>query len=858
MRNKTRKYTWLASAVVAFAIVAALAAFIVVASTPGDAIAHSPGTDHTDDCVDDGSNLTPADVHDAIAGNQTNADGTQHSCANPGTEDTTDPVDPMPMSGDGIVSSSTSGGAGVKLTLTIESPGTLRSGSSIELYLEDDFQVPDDIESDDVYFIGESVGRVYVTDPIEIDDDDHFGGDDDWSIQVFVPDMNPDNEAGFDTWSASESADLQLVFTKSAGIKNPTEAGTHSVGYKVLQPGDDSNKSAGIVSVGTVPTYAKISLSDEEDVRGKEITVTGSGFNNGTGAEVYVYGPDQGYDGGSTKPTCREIVAKGTSLGTALVGSDDKFAVTFNVHQDDFAPGNVNHICAVDSEAGAPRFASRVLTPAADSGTDNAEVDTFELSPKIDLDPASGSYGDEITVKARDFDGQLTSITLGPLMKWTNDGDNSNDDFSVDRDGSEYTFELPGGLDERTQIAAVGKDGEGNNETERAYLTIEASNLTLSSSEVAANESIIIEGRGFDDEAEIPLSQITIDGEPLDVETAGTDSCENSSGQCIQIDSNGQFVVEARVWTDLQRSATSGNPALDADTYTIEVVDSTGFEGEADITILDPTVSVSPDTAGPRDYITVSGENWPVSNEDDDFEVDIEVDGRSRSATIDSSGRFRYEYRLSSGIALGEEHDVTVSFVGYGGDFDEEASFSTPDAGISVMPGAASPGDTISVELLGMPVFQVVSEVRIAGGNRLGGQVVNTDRDGNATVTNILVPAADPGHYSVRVTVGSETAVGQLEILDDSVVTGTATELPGAVSDLGDNLEAIFHFNNTSKAWTFYDPRPEFADLNTLDQLVSGQPYWVLVKDNQEDVDWNGRLVNFTCAAGDCWNLEIW
>ena len=80
-------------------------------------------------------------------------------------------------------------------------------------------------------------------------------------------------------------------------------------------------------------------------------------------------------------------------------------------------------------------------------------------------------------------------------------------------------------------------------------------------------------------------------------------------------------------------------------------------------------------------------------------------------------------------------------------------------------------------------------------------------------------------------------------------MSGVAAELPGAVSDLGDNLDAIFHFNNTNKAWTFYDPRPEFADLNTLSELNAGQPYWILVKDSQEDVDWNGRLVSFTCAA---------
>ena len=40
MSNKTRKYAWPVSAVMAFAIVGVLAAFIVLASTPDAAIAH--------------------------------------------------------------------------------------------------------------------------------------------------------------------------------------------------------------------------------------------------------------------------------------------------------------------------------------------------------------------------------------------------------------------------------------------------------------------------------------------------------------------------------------------------------------------------------------------------------------------------------------------------------------------------------------------------------------------------------------------------------------------------------------------------------------------------------------------------
>ena len=220
-------------------------------------------------------------------------------------------ADPEPDAPDMIESSSTSGGASVRLELTIQSAGELLAGSSVVLYLEDDFQVPDDIDPGDVYFSGMGTGRVYAVDEIEIDDDDHFGGDDDWDIQVYVPDMNPGNDTGFDNWPADSTMPLKLVFTKGAGIKNPTEQGTHSVGYSVLGPdgsvGDPQVKLDDVEDSGApLATLAKISLSDEDAGRGKEITITGSGFNNGTGAEVFVLVSDN-------KPTdCRTLAVPRT------------------------------------------------------------------------------------------------------------------------------------------------------------------------------------------------------------------------------------------------------------------------------------------------------------------------------------------------------------------------------------------------------------------------------------------------------------------------------------------------------------------------------------------------------------------
>ena len=376
---------------------------------------------------------------------------------------------------------------------------------------------------------------------------------------------------------------------------------------------------------------------------------------------------------------------------------------------------------------------------------------------------------------------------------------------------------------------------------------------------MAPNASVIISGSGFNEGKMIAVEDITIDDERLVVDDAGTVTCPtmiSDSGECVQVTSSGEFTATVRVWT---HSSSNKNPALDDDEFTIKVKDQDGFEGKAKVTIKEATVKVTPETASPRDFIVISGENWPISTAELDNSVTIEIDGRTRQADVDSTGRFRYEYQLRANIGIGDEHDVKVTYAdGTRDDIEEETTFSVVEADISVTPAAAAPGQTISVAIGGMRPYTLINEIRIGRVSLLGNQSVTTDREGDATVSDITVPYLDPGHYPVTVQVGNDTRVVEFEMLAEAAVSGVAVELPGAVSDLGDNLDAIFHFNNSNKAWTFYDPRPEFADLNTLSELNAGQPYWILVKDSQEDVDWNGRLVNFTCAAGDCWNLEIW
>ena len=780
MSIKTRKHIWPVSLVMSIAIVGALAAFIVLATNPGSSSAHG-GTPH--DCS--GMSDAAQGVHDAFAAPDDPKCSDTGDTGN-GTDGGGDETTPSPL-----VSSSTTGSAAVKLTLTIDLDQNLTGSSWVEIYLENDYQEPGSIAKEDVVFEVQGTNPADTDPPsnptlnttfsaaaVEIDDGGEIDGEED---AVVISARIPDMRSGDDTGYPKTGQTLVMVVSDAAGIKNPSEQGSHSTGFAIIG-GTDDRADVADTKLDDLPTWAKISLSAEDGGRGKEVTITGSGFNNDRNAEAFVLVAD-------TKPMdCMALVDHddSESLGTATVGSDDKFSIVFTVHQDEFDAGKVNWICAKDSESeGGNRYSS--------------DVDGFEVKDSLSITPETVASGDEVTLKPRDF----TSDTL----KYVYLGGTGEDDTlmccatgnmpdPVQKDGSDYVFDMPGGYSGSLSITVEYSDGAKASAT----ITVAPSSLTLSKAEVAPNETIIISGSGFSEGKTINVNDIKLDGKSMVVDNAGTEACGDD--RCVKTTSSGEFTATVSVW-----AMGDNNPALDDDEYTIKVTDSEGFVGKAKITILEPTVSVMPEMVSPRDFITISGENWPISTADDDHEVTIMVDDRNRSVNIDRNGRFSYQYQLRSNIGIGDEHEVMVEFEGDGGSIEEEATFEVHDAGIMLTPTEAAPGQTISLEIEGMPPYTLVNHVNIDGVNRLGGQNLNTDRHGNVMITGVLVPYLDPGFYPVEVMVGEETRVVQLEVLAEAVVAGVAAALPGAVEDLGENLVRIFHFNTSSKVWTFYDPR---------------------------------------------------
>ena len=150
--------------------------------------------------------------------------------------------------GQPITSDSTSGGSAPEFKVVIDSlPMNLPVGSSIVLYLEDDYQEPATIPASSVYFVAEPASaptgngaRVYTIITPKIDTDAYFDADkDDISIRVFIPDMCTNaTDACEGPNGPMRGQKLTMVVEDSSGIRNPTEAGSHSAAFAILRPTD--------------------------------------------------------------------------------------------------------------------------------------------------------------------------------------------------------------------------------------------------------------------------------------------------------------------------------------------------------------------------------------------------------------------------------------------------------------------------------------------------------------------------------------------------------------------------------------------------------------------------------------------
>ena len=389
-----------------------------------------------------------------------------------------------------------------------------------------------------------------------------------------------------------------------------------------------------------------------------------------------------------------------------------------------------------------------------------------------------------------------------------------------------------------------------------------AASLSLSPSTAIPNQSIGIVGNGFTTVATsggggaAGVHRITGSGSSY-ISIAGITLGSPHANYPIDLDSSGNFVANAIV------PVTAAT--LTAGSVTVSVTDDAGVTATATLTVPQRTLTLDPISSHRGSEVTATGAGFPADNPGltGSFPVAIDYAGTQIvNVTPDSSGAFVTTFSVPLGASIPSTNTVTATVIARGS--KSTASHSVPSASITASPTESSSGSDVTVTASNFPAFAPVSSLTIGSVQVLPSGGINTDKDG-AFTSSILVPDLPNGNQVLQAIAGGLTAISSITITPPLVApTATPSPTPTPVPVVGpaialdplmvnDNLVRVWNFNNSSKTWTFFDPRPAFASVNTIIDMASGQVYWINVLSSQT-VTLNGQ----ERALSTGWNLLSW
>ena len=203
-------------------------------------------------------------------------------------------------------------------------------------------------------------------------------------------------------------------------------------------------------------------------------------------------------------------------------------------------------------------------------------------------------------------------------------------------------------------------------------------------------------------------------------------------------------------------------------------------------------------------------------------------------------------------VVIPSNNAVTATGIGTTG--TATVNHKVPSPALKLIPDKGAPGAAIEIRGSGFPGFSTATTVDMGGLSVLPSPVPTALADGLLSIF-VLVPQSNLGAQVVRLTAGGVSAVATFTIVQPGP---TATRLPAVdtatgLEPLSESLVRIWSFDNSSKVWSYYDPRPGFASFNSVTRLMRGQVYWIRINTAQT-VTLNGseRILYLG------WNLLAW
>ena len=622
----------------------------------------------------------------------------------------------------------------------------------------------------------------------------------------------------------------------------------------------------------------KITLSDQDGARGSTITVVGKGFRNSLTATVW----NDENGNGRRDPTENDLT---TGLTT---GSDD-FTATVTITNPPFSSITAtNGINAVDGR-NRTIITGRTYTNPISGTTYEERIPQYILESSILVTPGTASIGDTVQVTARDFLGngvisdETTRISIGGVSVPVVSGD------SVSSTGdATFDITIPNGVASGTQNLVVSDGPKGDvrkkDDATYGYLTshdivntggarfnmvISGAQLTVTPSEnLVPNQTVTLVGRGFSTGG---TAEINVDRGESGATISGDDTylkafSENlNEGHEVEIDNAGNwsasFVIPVTSTT-----TTPGD-------HELTITDTDGRSGTVVLNTSPRTLTLTPPSGRVGTRVQIEGVGFPADNRAVGSSTTESVSIRYSEGAIprtvvtltpDGSGNIRGWFTVPLGAGIPSTNAVRATFQVDRVTVTTSAVHEVPRAGITLDPESGPSGTVVTITGEGFKRFTNVGDIMV--GTLAVGEAGHTDGAGTFHA-EFLVPGANTGAQAITVEVGNTTASATFTVTDDPFVPTPAPEaapMPpadalAAVIANENNLVRVWQFDASMQneapdfGWSLYDPRPLFADANTIEMVSGGKFYWINVQ-NEQTAMLGGK--QRTLYAG--WNPVTW
>ena len=206
------------------------------------------------------------------------------------------------------------------------------------------------------------------------------------------------------------------------------------------------------------------------------------------------------------------------------------------------------------------------------------------------------------------------------------------------------------------------------------------------------------------------------------------------------------------------------------------------------------------------------------------------------ATTTDTVGKWRATFVVPVDSSIGVEHEVVANSEKKADGVDNpllraKAAHTVPDEILSVSPEVVAPGTRLNVTASNLPLYTPVTI--FIGGIAAAGRVVGDDdaSDGNGNYERVLlVPQLTPGTHTVELivhTAGTDVNVAAFVEIADIVTRPSAEAFESIIESA--TLTRVWYLDRQTQTWSFFDPSPEFAEFNTLNEVSTGQIVTVIM-----------------------------